>query len=282
VVAVSRVYIGLGSNLGSRRQNLASALRRIEARPGTTVLGVSQAYESVAWPSSEDPPYANAVAVIDTTGNLPELLLQLKDIECDMGRDPEAPRNSPRIIDLDILLAGDDEWLREDLVVPHPRLAERDFVITPLLALDPDARWPDGSAISREGVRVGRILRVLGPLPGFEDRVAPATSSSHDAEEWVAVYRHPSAYTTPGAPPNFIMGGVAPDAQVPFAQMVLTQEGIPFMWDPFDPTAATDPYGFRRPFTIMVPASMAQRAERLLKDATSAPFDPGDAGTVFE
>jgi len=279
---VSRVYIGLGSNLGERLHNLAAALRHIDALPDTALLGVSDAYESEAWPSPADPPYANAVALVDTIVDPPELLLRLKDIECEMGRDPESPRNAPRIIDLDILLAGEDEWSRADLTVPHPCLAQRDFVITPLLELDPEVCWPDGSRVTREGVRVGKILGKLGPIPGFQDRASTSVARSHEAEEWVAVYRHPSAYTSPGAPPNFIMGGVAPDAQVPFAQMVLRQEGIPFMWDPFDPTEATDPYGFRRPFTIMVPASMAERAKQVLREATAAPFDPGDAGVSFE
>jgi len=287
------IHIGLGSNIGDRLENLGEALKRVEALEGVTVLSVSEAVESAAWPNAEDPAYANAVAILDTQLTPDALLEQLKGIEGDMGRDLEAAPNSPRIIDLDILLAGDDEWVREDLTVPHPRMAERDFVITPLLVLDPEVRWPDGSPVTRQGVRVGRVTATLGSIPGFEHRALRFSAESHASgdlpgreplpgDEWVPIYKHPHAYTTPGAPPNFIMGGVAPDAQVPFAEMVLAQEGIPFVWDPFDPASATDPYGFRRPFVLMVPASMAVRAERLLKDVVAAPFDPFDAGIGFE
>lgn len=288
-----RIHVGLGSNIGDRLGNMGDALRRAEALDGVTVLAVSEAVESEAWPNAQDPAYANAVAVLDSRLAPDDLLEQLQGIEADMGRDSNAPRNSPRVIDLDILLAGADEWVREDLTVPHPRMAERDFVITPLLALDPDVRWPDGSAVTRQAVRVGRVTGTLGVIPGFEHRALRFPTDPHatgdlprleplPGDEWVAIYKHPHAYTAPGAPPNFIMGGVAPDAQVPFAEMVLEQEGIPFVWDPFDPASATDPYGFRRPFVLMVPASMAARAEQLIKDAVSAPFDPFDAGIGFE
>lgn len=277
-----RVHIGLGSNRGDRLGNLAVALGRIEALPGVRVLGVSHVVESEAWPDPADPPYGNAVALLDSE-NAPDVLLEdLRAIESAMGRDHGAPRNSPRVIDLDILLAESDEWVRDDLRVPHPRMAEREFVIVPLLELDPGATWPDASPVTGERVAAGAVTGMLGAVPGFEDRTPGLRPAPGD--EWVPVFEYPMPAARFMTPPSLTHVPMHPDAISPLVELVLAQEGIPAAWDPFDPRLASDPYGFPRQFNLMVPESMAHRARELIAEVLAAPFDaaqladPGDAG----
>jgi|GEM_PF-214729 len=282
-----KVYIGLGGNIGDRIGYLAAALTEIEALEHTSVLEVSHAYESEPWGVTEQQPYANAVAAVETRAHADDLLTALKGIETRLGR-RRGPRNGPRQIDLDILLAGDEEWDTPDLVVPHPRMAERDFVITPLLELAPDARWPDGSPVTRDAVREGRVTGVLGVVPGFEDRT-PAEEPSGlpsvgperaplPGEMWAPVYefgRDPAVISGDGGP---ALGMGPPNFDASFAELVLEQAGIPHVWDPFPPEKSTDPYGFTRHFRLMVPASMAEEAARTLAEAADAPIDWSDAG----
>ncbi len=288
------VFLGIGSNMGDRLVNLGTALGRLDALPDVTLLCVSHAYESEAWPSPEDPPYANAVALIDTPTLLPELLVRLKEIERGMGRDLAAPRNSPRPIDLDILIAETDEWDRPDLKVPHPRIAERDFVVTPLLELDPDMRYPDGTPVTRGGIRVGRITSVLGVIPGFEVRtpagdarerppVPPTPDRVRTAlpgEEWAEVYRRTADRPMVGM--RLMFGAPQSSLDASFAEVILAQDGVPFAWDPYPPEEGTDPYNLSRPFRLLVPASMAEHARRLLDDAAQAPFDWSEAEELAE
>ena len=140
------MYLGLGSNLGNRVANLASALDALE-RAGLTVEAVSSVYDTPPWgeppPGLAEPPrYANAAACV--RGDLAPLdLLRLcKRIEMEAGRDLHAPRNAPRVLDLDVLLVGDLELATDELEVPHPRMHLRAFVLAPLAEIAPDARHP--------------------------------------------------------------------------------------------------------------------------------------------
>lgn len=169
------VFIGIGSNLGDRMDNLALALDAIAQLPDTRLLAISEVVESEPWGVAEQPEFANAVARLDTALRADALLAALKSIEARLGR-TAGERYGPRPIDLDILLAGAEVWHTEDLVVPHPRLAERDFALTPLLALDPEATWPDGQGFDRRLAVSGRILRSLGPVPGFEHLTVPVAT----------------------------------------------------------------------------------------------------------
>jgi len=135
----SAVYLGLGSNLGNRAGNLRMALRYLI--PLARVEQVSSLYETAAVGVEGQPPFYNAVCRI-ATGLSPDGLLRLlKRIEFEIGRRP-GPRWGPRPIDLDILLYGDRVVRREDLVIPHPLLAERPFVLVPLAELSPDLAHP--------------------------------------------------------------------------------------------------------------------------------------------
>lgn len=128
-------YVGLGANLGEREAALRQALAALGQCPGTRVLRVSPLYGS-APVDAGGPDYLNAVAEVATT-IAPEALLQaLQAIEQSAGR--ERPyRNAPRTLDLDILWFGDQMIDTPLLTVPHPRMAERAFVLRPLADLVP-------------------------------------------------------------------------------------------------------------------------------------------------
>ncbi len=132
----ARAYVGLGANLGEREAALRQALAALGQCPGTRVLRVSPLYGS-APVDAGGPDYLNAVAEVATT-LAPEALLQaLQAIEQSAGR--ERPyRNAPRTLDLDILWFGDQVIHTPTLTVPHPRMAERAFVLRPLADLVPD------------------------------------------------------------------------------------------------------------------------------------------------
>jgi 2-amino-4-hydroxy-6-hydroxymethyldihydropteridine diphosphokinase len=134
---VKRAYIGLGANLGDRSAALDAALEALRARPGVHVAAVSRVRETEPWGPVEQPPFLNAAAALDTTLEARELLDVLLAVERDLGRTREGARWGPRTIDLDLLLYGDEVIDEPGLTVPHPRLAERLFVLEPLHDLDP-------------------------------------------------------------------------------------------------------------------------------------------------
>jgi len=129
-------YIGLGSNLGERQDTLQRALSDISALPDTAVLQVSDFYRTSPVDST-GPDYINAVASVSTALSARDLLQALQDIELAHGR--QRPyRNAPRTLDLDVLCYDD---LRQDdprLILPHPRMHLRAFVLRPLLDIAPD------------------------------------------------------------------------------------------------------------------------------------------------
>jgi len=140
--AVTTVYIGLGSNLGDRRRNLEAALDALRAHPQIAVTAVGAFLETdpVGGPPGQGR-FLNAAAKIETDLSPEALLEELKRVERALGRTP-GPRWGPREIDLDILLYGDTVLETADLVIPHPRMRERRFVLAPLAEIAPDARDP--------------------------------------------------------------------------------------------------------------------------------------------
>lgn len=164
---MTQVLVGLGSNLGDRLDNLARALEAIEELPDTTLRAVSHAVESEPWGVELQPAFANAVALLSTQLSADRLLAGLKEAEVRLGRQAGV-RYGPRVIDLDILLFGGEVWDTEALAVPHPRLAERQFALLPLLEVAPHATWPDGTPFAPETATEGRILGRLGAVPGYE------------------------------------------------------------------------------------------------------------------
>jgi 2-amino-4-hydroxy-6-hydroxymethyldihydropteridine diphosphokinase len=138
-------YVGLGSNLGDREDNLRRALERLqELGP----LRVSSIRETDPVGITDQPRFLNAVVELETDLPARELLERLLAIERELGRDrAEEVRWGPRTIDLDLLLYGGETIDEPGLTVPHPRLAEREFVLEPLLELDPQLALPDGRRI---------------------------------------------------------------------------------------------------------------------------------------
>lgn len=162
-----RAYVALGSNLGDRMHNLTAALAALDAEEGVRVVAVSGAYESKPWGGVEQPDYANAVAELRVSVGAATLLAACKRIERRLGRAPSV-RYGPRAIDIDVLIVGDESVSTPELTVPHPRLLERDFVVTPLLEIAPGITLPDGTPVCAESATSGRVTGVLGriPLPG--------------------------------------------------------------------------------------------------------------------
>lgn len=128
-------YIGIGSNLGNRQENIKLAVKKINALEDTKVIKLSRLIETkpVGGPSRQSR-FLNAVLKIKTNLTPQRLLKKLKKIEQALGRVKTVP-NGPRTIDLDILLYGDKIINTKKLVIPHPRMFERDFVMRPLLEI---------------------------------------------------------------------------------------------------------------------------------------------------
>ena len=141
------VYLGLGSNLDDPESQLKAALAAIGRLPGTEVLRTSRTYVSQPWGKLDQPDYLNMVAEIRTTLTPNMLLRHCKHIEHEQGR-VESERWGPRQVDLDILLFGRRTIRTASLLVPHPRMWERAFVLRPLAELRPDLRSPGGLPIT--------------------------------------------------------------------------------------------------------------------------------------
>jgi 2-amino-4-hydroxy-6-hydroxymethyldihydropteridine diphosphokinase len=130
------VYLGLGSNLGDRRANLLAALRLLDAMEDVSVIEVSSVYETRPWGMEEQPDFLNLVALTATSRGPRGMLAACGEVEDRLGR-VRAERWGPRVIDVDILLYDDLSLEEDDLVIPHPRMLERDFVMVPLAELRP-------------------------------------------------------------------------------------------------------------------------------------------------
>jgi 2-amino-4-hydroxy-6-hydroxymethyldihydropteridine diphosphokinase len=133
-------WVGIGANLGDARANVLDAIARLSRLGGSTLLHTSSLYRSAPIDSSGDD-YINAVACLDTSLDAHDLLAALQDIEQAHGR--ERPyHNAPRTLDLDLLLYGAEIIASPVLSVPHPRLHQRAFVLTPLLEIAPEVLIP--------------------------------------------------------------------------------------------------------------------------------------------
>lgn len=149
-----RAYLGIGSNLGERLAYLQLAVDELAATEGVTVVGVSPVYETAPVGGPEQPDYLNAVVAVDTALTAHELLDVAQGIETEAER-VRTVRWGPRTLDVDVLLVGDEQIDDPDLVVPHPRLTERAFVVVPLADLDP--AWRTRIPADSDSVRPTRL-----------------------------------------------------------------------------------------------------------------------------
>lgn len=149
-------YLGLGSNVGERRENLEAAVRALPGY-GVRVVVSSSVYETEPVGEVTDQrEFLNACVAIETALGPEELLDACKGVERELGREPGGPRHGPRPIDVDVLLLGELTFESERLSLPHREVTSRRFVMVPLLELDPELTLPDGA-------RVADALAALGP-----------------------------------------------------------------------------------------------------------------------
>ncbi len=155
-MAALRAYIGLGSNLDDPVRQVTTALQELDAVADTRCVARSGLYKSMPMGPADQPDYINAAAAVDTRLSPEQLLEALQAIEHSHGRVRDHEKWGPRTLDLDILLYENKELATEYLIIPHPGLHERNFVLYPLAELAPDIEIPGYGPLSVLLSRCGR------------------------------------------------------------------------------------------------------------------------------
>lgn len=158
--ALHTVFIGLGTNLGDRMENLAAARRSLP--PNVLLLAVSPIYETRPWGYVDQPDFLNQVVKAETELAPLDLLAYLKQWEVRLGRSPTF-KNGPRVVDLDLLFYDDLIFESPVLTIPHPGIATRAFVLAPLADIAPDYCHPISGITVREllaGVDSGDVIKL--------------------------------------------------------------------------------------------------------------------------
>ena len=135
-------YVGLGSNLQMPTQQVETAIELLGAIPDTRLVAASSLYRSAPFGGIEQPDFVNAAAALLTQLDAPALLAELKNIEARQGRERDDKRWGPRVLDLDLLVHGSAVIDEPGLSVPHPGIAERNFVLLPLVEIAPELVVP--------------------------------------------------------------------------------------------------------------------------------------------
>ena len=134
---MATVYVSLGSNLGDREENIEKAFRRLASIRQLTIVKQSSILETEPVDFLEQPPFLNTIIILETQLTPHDLLNTLKQAETDLGRKKTFPKG-PRSIDLDILLYDDLVLNNEDLIIPHPEIKNRTFILQHLAELNPE------------------------------------------------------------------------------------------------------------------------------------------------
>jgi 2-amino-4-hydroxy-6-hydroxymethyldihydropteridine diphosphokinase len=163
------VYIGLGTNLGNKSENLSVSIGELEKVSKVKLTAVSSVYESPPWGNKKQDDFLNQVVAVKTTLRPLELLNKIKNIEIKMGRQ-SGEKWGPRVIDLDMLLYGEEVICSERLTIPHQHMKERLFVLVPLLEIAPNLLFPDDGAsieevLNRVSLREKNEIRKLSESP---------------------------------------------------------------------------------------------------------------------
>ncbi len=173
---MNRVYIGLGTNIGNRESNLKDAISELAAVPEIEIISLSSIYETNPVGYLEQGKFLNMVVCINTTFDAQTLLVTCMKIEQNLGRKREI-RWGPRTIDLDILLYNQENIVTKNLIVPHPRMLDRAFVVIPLVEIDKDIILPNmekpireimDDIPEKEGVRIWKRKNGEGVLGHLE------------------------------------------------------------------------------------------------------------------
>ena len=157
-------YVGLGANLGDPMRQVQQALRELDALPATKVVTQSSLYRTVPVGYADQPSFINAVAQLETSLEPRALFDELKQIEHRHGRLRGVP-NGPRTLDLDLLIFAGEISCDENLIIPHPRMHERAFVLVPLAEIAAELEVPGRGrvvdllqALERQGVeKIGAV-----------------------------------------------------------------------------------------------------------------------------
>lgn len=127
-----QAYVALGANLGDPQRQVRDAMQALDALAHTRVTARSPLYLTPPWGVTEQPAFVNAVAGVETSLSARDLLAALQELESRAGRTRDGQRWGPRVLDLDLLLYGNAHLHEDQLDIPHPRLADRAFVLLPL------------------------------------------------------------------------------------------------------------------------------------------------------
>ncbi len=136
---VKFAYLSIGSNLGNRKNNIEKTKTKLTEKQ-VKIVKCSSYYETLSWPNPKNPKFYNIVLKIKIDFNEKKLLHICKDIERSLGR-VKAPKNSPRVCDIDIL-DFDKKTVKNGILLPHPRMHKRNFVLFPLFEIEKDWKHP--------------------------------------------------------------------------------------------------------------------------------------------
>ena len=155
---VKRVYLSLGSNLGNKKINLINAKFLLESSNHIKILKISNYYKTDSWPDKKKPFFLNIAIEVKTNLNPVKLFKLIKNIENRLGR-KKGPKNSPRTLDIDILDYDQKEifikFKKDNLVIPHPRMHTRNFVLLPLFEISKTWNHP------KSGKKITKLLASL-------------------------------------------------------------------------------------------------------------------------
>lgn len=191
---MTTAFVGIGTNQGDRLETVTSCVFVLDDLDDVAVEDVSAVYETEPVGVTDQPAFLNAVVRVATSLGAAELLAELHGVEAAYGRDREQEQRwGPRPLDLDLLLYGDDEIDEPDLVVPHPRLTERGFVLVPLLEVMPGGELPDGTPLTTALAALAPITGIdlhirLEEVPGTQHRIqrpaGPGGPGAIPARDW--------------------------------------------------------------------------------------------------